>query len=219
MGEVRLNAIGIDELRDLFSGSDAAANRLRELAVAAFPTPARAVPRTLLSRLGGPLVKRPLDAPIIRPGVPTGTDITDLVHGRDIPPHRLSAAWTLVRLWLDDNSWGSLVVEVDRVEDLDFDLSRLGLDPRFSLGHLLNDQLALPLKALPGQATGHVRHGHALAMADAWRERVDDVPLAQASAVRDVVAWLDRFPGWAADANEAGRPAPDLVATYVAAAE
>ncbi|HHU39311.1 MAG TPA: hypothetical protein GXZ45_08550, partial [Propionibacterium sp.] len=29
-----------------------------------------------------------------------------------------------------------------------------------------------------------------------------------------VAGWLGGFPGWASDADEAGRPAPDLVVWY-----
>lgn len=215
MGEVRLYAIGIDEVRDLFSGSPDHAERLRRLAVAAFPPAPVPQQRGLLSKLG-PMVRRPLDAPVVYPGVPTGRDLDDLIHGRDLPPDRLSAGWALVRLWLDDTAWGRLDLTLDeaRLDDLDFALSRAGVDPRFAVRKLFNRQAALPLKELPGQVTGYVRHAHALAMADAVRSALPSLTEEQAALAEPLVAWLGSLEGWAAEAETAARAVPDVVAVW-----
>lgn len=217
MGEVRLHAIGIDEVRELFSGSPDAAARLTDLALAAFPAPARTPTVGLLGKLG-PLVRRPPDAPIVLPGVPTARDLAALLAGRDLPPDRLAAGWALVRLWLDDRGWGHLAFTLAEAEldDLDFALSAGGVDARFALRKLFNDQVALPVKALPGQVTGYVRYAHARGMADAWRPALGGLPGPVAGVAGEVVAWLDRFEAWAHEARDAGRPAPDLVAAWQA---
>lgn len=215
MGEVQLHAIGIDEVRDLFSGNPDAAARLTGLATAAFPSSARPRSVGLLSKLG-PLLRRPPDAPVVFPGVPTGRDLADLVQGRDLGPGRLSAGWALVRLWLDDRAWGRLALSMGEpdLDDLDFALSTAGVDTRFALRKVFNDQLAIPVKPLPGQVTGYVRYGHARAMAAAWREALPGLTDGPAATAREVTEWLDRFAGWADEARDAGRPAPDLVATW-----
>ncbi|MBK9156610.1 MAG: hypothetical protein IPM11_00480 [Micropruina sp.] len=57
MGTLRLQAISIDELRDLFSGSAEAETRLRGVAMVAFPPPPR--PAGLLSNSGRCCAARP----------------------------------------------------------------------------------------------------------------------------------------------------------------
>lgn len=215
MGEARLHAIGIDEVRDLFSGAPDAAAHLAHLAATAFPPEVTARPVGLLGKLG-PLLRRPPGAPVVRPGVPTARDLDDLVHGRDLGPDRLSAGWALVRLWLDDRAWGQTVATLAEgdIDELDFALSSAGVPARLAFRQVFNDRLAIPVKALPGQATGYVRHGHALAMAEAWRPVLATLPNVLAGPARDLVDWLDGFAAWADDARTAGRPAPDLVATW-----
>ncbi len=215
MGEVRFNAIGIDEVRDLFSSADAAA-RLRSLASLAFPPPP-APKASLLSKLG-PMMRRPLVAPVIVPGVPTGRDLDDLVAGRDIPLERLPEAWTLVRLWVDDSSWSTWTSPLDEatLDALDFAGATQGVESRFALRKLFNDALRLPVKALPGQVTGYVRHTQANAMAAAWADALPGLPESVRPLAEDVVGWLGQLPTWADAAARAGRPAPDLVATYTA---
>lgn len=215
MGDMRLNALSIDELRDLFSGSAESAARLRALAAAAFPVET-APPATLLSRIGGPLTRRAPNAPVVRPSVPTGGDLNALLAGHYIAPERLTAAWALVRVWLDDASWGSLTLDIDEadINDLDFELGSAGLESRFALRKLFNDRLALPLPNAPGQATGYVRSSAALAMRDAWLPALGGVGGRHAEAARRVVAWLEGFDDWCRAAEQAGRPAPDLIASY-----
>lgn len=214
MAEVVLHAIGVDEVRELFSGSPDAVARLRLLAAAAFPT-TRPPSVGLLSKLG-PLLRRPPDAPVVHPGVPTGRDLDDLAHGRDLPPERLSAGWALVRLWLDDRAFGRLGLTLTEpaLDDLDFALGAAGVDARLGFRKLFNDQLAIPLKPLPGQASGYVRSAHAAAMADAWRAVADDLPGDSVTTARLVADWLAGLPLWSTEARDAGRPAPDLVATW-----
>lgn len=217
MGEVTLHAIGIDEVRDLFSGQEAPTARLTELADAAFPPETTPGAVGLLAKLG-PLLRRPPGAPVVRPDVPTGADVAALTRGRDLPTDRLVAGWTLVRLWWDDRAWGHLTLSLGegQLDDLDFALSAAGVDARFALRRLFNDQVAIPLKARPGQVTGYVKNGHARAMATAWRPALDRLPQDAARVARPIADWLDRFEDWTRRARDDDRPAPDLVASWQA---
>lgn len=215
MGTVSLHAVGIDELRDAFSGTDAAVRGLRELALATWPPPPPPARRTLLDKLG-PFSRRAVNAPVIRDGVPTGRDVDDVAHGREVAPGRLTAAWALVDAWLAAHRWGHLAVELDdrELDDLDFALACAGVPARFGVRQLFNGATRIPVKALPGTATGYVRGGHAMAMASAWEEALPSVDAERRELAGGVAAWLGRFNTWTRDADEAGRPAPDLVVWY-----
>lgn len=215
MSDLTLHAIGIDELRDLFSGSPERAAVLRELATAAFVTPPR--PRVgLLDKLG-PFTGRPVGAPVVRPGVPTAHDLADVLAGRDVAPDRLPAAWRLVELWLDHEAWGRLRVPVDQagLDDLDFELGSLGVPPSASVAALFRGSLALPLKNQPGQASGYLRYARALAVRDAWRPVLGDLSPGHARTAQQVVTWLGGLEEWGRLAAASGRPAPDVVSSWV----
>ena len=216
MGTVSLHAISIDELRDVFSGTDAAVDRLRTVALATWP-PAPAPGRReggLLGKLG-PFSRRAVGAPVVRPGVPTGRDLHDVTHGREVPPDRREAAWALVDAFVAATARDSLAFEADdrTIDDLDFEMAAAGLPSRYGLRQLFKGDTALPIKLLPGMADGYVRNCVAVAMASAWGEAVGRLEGEHALA-RRVAGWLGVFTNGAPDADEAGRPAPDLVVWY-----
>lgn len=216
MGTVSLHAIGIDELRDAFSGTDAAVDHLRALALATWP-PTPVPPRRggLLSKLG-PFSRHAVGAPVVRPGVPTARDVDDVAHGRDVPPDRREAAWALVDAFVDASAWGVLRFEADdrTIDDLDFALASAGLPSRFGLRQLFNAATRLPIKWLPGMSGGYAVGERAEAMASAFASALPGVDPAVAPLAGRIGAWLAGFPDWAAQARAAGRPAPDLVVWY-----
>ncbi|MFT3876888.1 MAG: hypothetical protein QM708_10775 [Propioniciclava sp.] len=213
MGTVSLHALGIDEFRDVFAGSEAVAARLRALAAATWPPSPE--PRTLLGKLG-PFSRRGVGAPVMRPGVPTGHDLDDVVHGRDVSPARLSAAWALVDLWLTNAAWSAVTLTATEADfdALDFALAKVGVPARLGLRNLFNDAVGVPLKRQPGQATGYVRGTHATAMASAWAQALPDLEDGPRAHAERLASWLSGFPEWARKAEEAGRTAPDLLADY-----
>lgn len=216
MGTVSLHAVGIDELRDAFSGTDAAVDRLRSLALATWPPPPKpGPPGNLLDRLG-PFSRRAIGAPVVRPGVPTGRDVDDVAHGRDVPADRLEAAWALVDVWLADAAWGHLTLALDdrELDALDFALACAGLPSRWGLRQLFNGGTGIPLKPLPGRAGGYVRGAHAGQMAAAWQQALATVDAAHRERTAAIAGWLERFADWGREAAASGRPRPDLVATY-----
>ncbi|WP_040158514.1 hypothetical protein [Nigerium massiliense] len=219
MGDVRFYALGIDELRDLFSGSPAAAERMRALAARAFapPEPVGAQRQSLLSRMGGPLTRRPpKSAPVVRPDVPTATDLGNLLAGHHVTPDRLEATWTLVRLWAEDAAWGSYTQPIDEagIDEIDFQLSSGGVETRHALRRLFNNRLALPIGACPRQVAGYVRGAQALEMRDVYREAASWLDPERGAFVRDLAGWLDGFEEWTRRAPAENRPAPDLIAAF-----
>ena len=89
MGSLRLYAIAINEVRDIFSAPEETATALRAIAADRF---AESPPAStgLLSRLG-PVFRRAPDAPVIRPGVPSGSDVDALLTGRHVDVYKRQA--------------------------------------------------------------------------------------------------------------------------------
>ncbi|HRL50614.1 MAG TPA: hypothetical protein PLK46_05315 [Propioniciclava sp.] len=213
MGNVSLIATGIDDVREVFSGSDATIAELREVTQRVWPTPP---PRGgLLSKLG-PFSRRGVDAPVVYPGVPTGSEVEAVAHGRDVPPERLSAAWALVGAWLAEHCWSHLEVSVDRglLDSFDFDLAAQGVPADLGLRSVFRRAIGLPLKPLPGQTIGYARGAQAIAMSSHWRAALPALAPEHQELARPIADWLQGFPTWTEQAERAGRPRPDLVAVY-----
>lgn len=213
MGNVSLIAVGIDDVRELFSGSATRIAELREVTERTWPSPP---PRGgLLGKLG-PFSRRPVDAPVVHPGIPTQREIDAVAHGRDVPPDRLVAAWVLVGAWLGEHSWGRFETEVERtmLDALDFDLATRGVPADLSLRAVFRRPVGLPLKPLPGQVIGYAKGSQATAMASHWQAALPTLSPEHRAVAEPIASWLGDFPDWVRQATESGRPAPDLVAAY-----
>jgi hypothetical protein len=212
MGSVRLYAIAIDEVRDIFRASPETASALRAVAAERFAGSAPAMPG-LLGKLG-PVFRRQPDAPVVRPDVPSGSDADLLLCGRYVPPHRLAACWTLLETWLEHLSWGWTAQEVSesRLDEFDFDLVRCEVPARHALRNLLNSDLRIALMPCPGLAAGWARREHVESMAAAWRPAVTRLEPEHQPMAKDILSWLDGYHGWADAAVTAHRPPPDVVA-------
>ena len=151
MGELRLYAIGVDEVRDVFCASPPVADELRQVAAQAFPPRSTDKAPGMLGKLG-PLFRRPPDAPVLAPGTPVEADIANLLAGRYVPPDRQPATWRLLEAYLAAKAWSTHRIELDvkRFNDLEFDLARAGVHPEFGLGTLVNGELSLPLQTYRG---------------------------------------------------------------------
>lgn len=217
MVEIRLYAIGIDEVRDWFGAGPGTAATLRGIAAERFRVPLaeQRPPSGMLSKLG-PLFRHDPWAPRLPADLPTPDDVEQLITGRFVAPDRLPRAWTVLRAWLDALAWGHLVLALGDAEwrDFEFDLARAGVPSQFAVSKLWGLDPALPLRAEPGTLVGYAKHHHAVATADALRNASPRVGDGSREPLGRVVGFLDALAGWSAAAAAAGRPTPDVVAAY-----
>ncbi len=216
MGELRLYAVGIDEVRGIFGASPSSADHLRQLAERAFMPPAEE--RTgLLAKLG-PIFRRVPAAPVISPTQPTPHDVEVLLAGAYVPPERMGATWRLLETLVQGIAWGStrMSLTAQSLDDLDFALARGGVSAAVGLRHLLSSTTSLNLIPVQGMTVGWHPHEKALAMAGAYRSAMPQIKTdEQRDLVNALATWLDGFIPWAQVANSLGRPVPDLVGFWV----
>jgi hypothetical protein len=214
MGTLKLWAVGIDEVREIFSANPEVAERLRAAAVARFRTDLPR-PRGLLGKLG-PLLRPANDPAAPRPGVPGPEDVEDLLAGRHILPQRLSQAWTLLEFWIGALSWGSgeWSLTTTGLRELDFDLARAGIPARYSVSDLFANGLGVSLSRCENLAAGYVRAEQAHQMADAWAVGTPALEPDNQPAATEITDFLRHWPEWAVLAAQHSRPEPDLVATF-----
>lgn len=214
MGSLRLHAIAIDEVREIFGAPEATATALRAIAAHRFPVAPSAAPG-LLSKLG-PVFRKAVDAPVVRAGVPSGSDVDTLLAGRYVQPHRLSASWALFETFVEAMAWSSTSQPLSEpdLNDFDFDLARADVPSRYGLRQLLRADLGISMLPCPGLAAGFAHADQVGAMTAAWRTGLprlaaDNQPMAQS-----LLAWLDHYQEWTAKAPGYHRAPPDLVAFF-----
>jgi hypothetical protein len=213
MGELRLYAVGIDEVRGMFGASPQVAEHLREVARRAFAPPAVEARSGLLSKLG-PIFKRVPATPVISPTQPEPRDVEVLLAGAYVPPDRTGATWRLLETLVQGIAWGSTRMSLtpQSLDDLDFALARGGVSASVGLRHLLNSTMSLNLVPVQGLTVGWHPHHKALAMAAAYRSAIQDIKTEeQREMIKSLTTWLDGFLPWAQVAASLGRPVPDLV--------
>ncbi|MGV8847292.1 hypothetical protein [Tessaracoccus sp.] len=156
MQELRLFAISIDAVRDIFGADAPLAAHLRQVAARHFAPAPR--PRSIVDRVG-PLFARQPSTQIDRRN-PTSADVDSLLAGGHIPPDRLSPCWRLLLVWLEDLAPHHSTIRVDALDQLEFDLARAGLPSDFSLRHLARRELGTALRPMPDQIVGYSKHVH-----------------------------------------------------------
>jgi hypothetical protein len=213
MGELRLYAIGIDEVRGMFGASPGVAAHLREVARRAFAPPNVEDRGGLLSKLG-PIFKRVPATPVISPTQPEPHDVEVLLAGAYVPPDRTGATWRLLETLVQGIAWGStrMALAAHQLDDLDFALARGGVSASVGLRHLLNSTLSLNLVPVQGLTVGWHPYQKAVAMSAAYRSAMPGIKTdEQREMINSLTIWLDGFVPWAQVAASLGRPVPDLV--------
>lgn len=214
MGELRLYAIGIAEVRGMFGAGPEQTEHLRGLAERAFAAPVAAGRSGgLISKLG-PIFKRVPAAPVISPTDPEPRDVDALLAGAHVPYERLGATWRVLETLVQGTAWGSTKIGLPAtaLDDLDFALARGGVPAAVGLRHLLSTSTAINLAPVPGLSAGWHPYEKALAMAGAYRSAAEELEDAEQRELTEaLVVWLDGFVPWARVAASLGRPAPDLV--------
>lgn len=216
MGELRLYAVGIEEVRGISGAPEDKAAHLRDVAAKAF-APAHDEARTgLLSKLG-PIFRRPPAAQVISPTHPEPRDIEMLLAGAYVPPERAGATWRVLETIVSDIAWGStrLALTSQSLDDLDFALARGGVSSSVGLRHLLGCTASLNLLPVTGLTVGWHPYETALAMGGAYRSAMPQIKTTEQQEMTLALAsWLDGFVPWAQVAPSLGRPVPDLVGFY-----
>jgi len=213
MGELRLYAIGINEMRGMFGAGDHEAPQLREIAQRAFAPRTDVASKGLISKLG-PIFRRPPAAPVVSLTQPEPRDVDVLLAGAYVPPERVGATWRLLETLVQGVAWGSTLMSLEpqSLDDLDFALARGGVSSAVGLRHLLSSGTSVNLLPVRGLTVGWHTHEKALAMADAYRAAMSQVKTQeQQELVAALVSWLDGFVHWARVASSMNRPAPDLI--------
>ena len=212
MGELRLYAIGIEEMRGIYGAEPRQVDGLREAARQAFTTE-RPEQRGLLSKLG-PIFRRPPATQVLSPTQPEPRDVETLLAGAYLPPDRMGATWRVLEALVQARAWGSTLMSLtaQAVDDLDFALARGGVSAAVGLRHLLTSNTDVTLIPVQGLTVGWHRHDKAIAMAGAYRAAMPQIKTEeQREMVARLVTWLDGFIPWAQVAVRLQRPVPDLV--------
>jgi hypothetical protein len=213
MGELRLYAIGIDEVRDMFGASTESAERLRSQADQAFARPQPTERTGLLSKLG-PIFRRVPGTPVLEPGDPLPEDLDRILSGAYVPAERALPTWRILEVLIKENSWGTTRLPLGRsdLDSLDFALARGGVHAAAGLWHLLHQPTQLPLIPPAGLQVGYHSGEQATWMAHSYRESLPEIePPEHQEVVYRLANWLDGFLHWADIAPTLGRPAPDLL--------
>lgn len=192
MHQLRVFAISINDVRDIFGADAALADRCRAAAAKRFAPVLRK--RTMLERIG-PLFARDRTREV-DPRLPLTGDVDALLSGGHIPADRLPQSWILLDAWLEEISTGTLSVTLADLDATEFELARAGLPSEFSLRGLGTRELGIPLHSLPGQHVGYSKHAHAVATAPHLRLAHDvaaENPAAALDAVTGLVEFLEGF--------------------------
>lgn len=213
MGELRLYAIGVDEVRGIFGAPPDQAQQLREIAAKVLAPPPGEERTGLIGKLG-PIFRKQPAAPVISPSQPTPQDVDTLISGAYVPPDRTAASWRALEVLVSGSAWGATRMSLTQqsLDDLDFALARGGVSSAVGLRHLLNSTTSVNLVPVQGLVVGYHPHEKALAMASAYRAAMPEVKTQeQQEMLAALVTWLDGFLPWASVATSLGRPAPDLI--------
>lgn len=190
MHQLRVFAVSINDVRDVFGADAALADRCRATAAKRFAPIPR--PRTMLQKIG-PLFARNR-ASEVDPRLPLTGDIEALLSGGHIPADRLPQCWILLDAWLEEMSTATLSVTIADLDATEFELARAGLPSAFSLRSLANRELGIPLHALPGQHVGYSKHAHVAETTHHLRRALDvaaENPAAALDAVTGFVEFLE----------------------------
>ncbi|MGD7707757.1 DUF7691 family protein [Microlunatus sp. Y2014] len=217
MADLRLYAIGIDEVRRMYGADDDSEPVFRDILATAFAPPAPPKAPGLLGRIG-PLFKRDPYAPVVNPSNPTPEDVDAFLDGESIDPDRVPAAWRILETLVHGRAWGSIRLPMtpQQVDDVDFALARGGVSAAVGLRHLFQSATEINLVPAQGLRVGWHDNGRALAMADAYRSALTEIDTTeQQEMIAGLVTWMDGFPHWAEVAREQHRAVPDLVGFWV----
>lgn len=218
MGELRLHAIGITEVREMFGASPELAARLRSVATEQFRIPAveNQPKKTLLHRIGPFFRDDPAWQVRVPEGSPTPNDWENLIAGRFIQPDRVDVSWVALDAWVTDLAWATerVTLTASHIDDLDMGLTMAGLPSRFGIRHLMKDDAQLNLRPGHRMGVGYAKYDHVIASHEALAEVIGAVSPQVEPLARQLLVFLGRFPDLAREARVEHRPQPDLFVVW-----
>jgi len=211
--ELRLWATNVDEFRQCFAAPPELAQTLREITDSFQPADTHPRSRNLLSMLG-PLLRRPPTAPVVRPLVPNHMDAESMMTSRYIASDRLSACWILAQAWLDHLSAAHTIIPLPRtaIDELEFDLVRVGIPTELSIRHLWRRGVDIPLRPSDEISVGYTPYDTVLEISATWNQALPDLEESTVEFATPVVEFLASFSQYA-DPQYAA-PRPDLIAVW-----
>jgi len=216
MSTLRLWAIGIDEVRGIFSADPDTADRLRQAAQQRFGAAGKPPPG-LLGKLG-PFLRGGGDPAAPRPGVPTSEDVEDLRHRTGSSrPYRPRPSLEPAGV-LADVTW-RLALANGRSPKLAYrsstsTLARAEVPSRYTISDLFKASLGISLTRCPGLAAGWVPGGHALGMLASWPLALAELSQENQQLASGIIDFLGGFNQWTDQARTEGRAQPDLIAIF-----
>ena len=214
--ELRLWAINIDEFRECFAAPPDLAGRLRQITDRMTPD-SGTKKGGLLSKLG-PLMRRPIDAPVILPDVPNRVDGEALITGRYVDSDRLSACWRLVNGWLDELGLAHTTIELpkDKIDELEFDLVRAEVTTQVSIRRLWGRALDIPLRCPEKMSIGYMESTTVAYLVEQWTTALPELEEDTVQFATPLLEFLSQFPELATIADAESRRGPDLIAWWTA---
>ena len=214
--ELRLWAINVDEFRECFAAPPELAGRLRHVLECMTPDDG-ARKGGLLSKLG-PLLRRPIDAPVIRPDVPNRVDGESMLIGRHVDADRLSACWMVVRGWLDELALAHTTIELPRskIDTLEFDLVRAEVTTQVSIRRLWGRPLDIPLRSTDHMSIGYMDSTTVADLVEQWTTALPELEEETVQVATPLLEFLSKYPELTATATSESRQPPDLIAWWTA---
>ena len=210
--ELRLWAINVDVFRQCFAAPPELEETLREITNSLTPPAPNQRSGGLLSILG-PLMRKPLDGGVIRPGIPNNQDGEAMMTSRYIASDRLSACWLLAEAWLDFLCLARTRIPLTKstIDELEFDLVRVEIPTQLSIRHLWRHGIDISLRASDEMTIGYMEHATVLRLVDEWTRALPELE----EPTREFATVLLEFAGKFAEYETPGPP-PDLIAWWTA---
>lgn len=210
--ELRLWAITVDTFRQCFAAPPDLADTLRRITGSLTAPQTRSHSHTLLSKIG-PLMRRPDDAPVIKPGIPNVHDAESIMTSRFIATDRLGACWVLARVWLDELADMHRVVPLARseIDELEFDLARVGVPTEYSIRQLWRRGIDIPLRPADDMCIGYTPHSVLPNLIQQWEGALSFLGEDTVRFVTPVLEFVSGFPQYT---GQSSPPPRDLIAWW-----
>jgi hypothetical protein len=203
--QLRLWAINIDLFRQCFAAPPPLAETLREVTASLSTRGKTQRLPGLLSKLG-PITRRPLDVPLIPLSEPTLGDGEAMMTSHYIESIRRKACWVLARGWLDKLATATITLDLPTsdLEELEFDLVRVGIPTRLSIRHLWVNTLDIPLRPTNDMTIGYTNAAVVPGYIETWTTALPEMEDKTRALATELLGFLtDHWGGYSHDPLQA----------------